>query len=145
MYALSPFVEEALSGGCEDYVAVGHAGHGINSYAIHYFLLYRQVALFSQTPWGGAYMGARESEEVRQRFADYEGLIAAIEELPEGAIGPGRCLLAFDVPWSGQQWCRWMAQPSAERHVRALYQAAPSDRTAHPAEQAIRELTRFTR
>ena len=148
IYAVEPFVDEALSGGCEDYIAVGHAGHGINSYAIHYYLVYRQVALFSKLPWGGVYMGAREAEEVQHRFSDYARLIRAIDALPKGTIGPGRRLLVFDVPWIDQRWCRWIPMPLSplppdEPYLDTLYETSRTDGTANPADAAIRELTRL--
>ena len=64
MCAVEKFIEEALSNPDREYVAVGHAGHGINSYAMHYFLVYGPVALFAQLPWGGAYMDSTETARV---------------------------------------------------------------------------------
>jgi len=38
-----------------DYAVLAHAGHGINSYAIHYFLVYGRLRIFLQLAWGGVY------------------------------------------------------------------------------------------
>jgi hypothetical protein len=50
MYAVGSFVEQALERRCAEYVAVGHAGHGVNSYAMHYFLVYGPLRPFVQAP-----------------------------------------------------------------------------------------------
>lgn len=39
MYMLDPYPHEVVAGPLEDYIAVSHAGHGINSYALNYHLV----------------------------------------------------------------------------------------------------------
>jgi hypothetical protein len=39
-----------------DYAIVGFDGHGTNSWAMHYYLFSKAIALFIQLPWGGAYL-----------------------------------------------------------------------------------------
>lgn len=55
LYNLDWFVEEA-AGQPADYLLFGHAGHGLNSWAMHYYLVRGPLALFLQCAWGGAYM-----------------------------------------------------------------------------------------
>ena len=43
-----------------DYAVVGFDGHGINSWAVHYYVVEGALALFIQLPWGGAYVDADE-------------------------------------------------------------------------------------
>jgi hypothetical protein len=50
-----------------DYAVVGFDGHGINSWAVHYYLVGKSVALFIQLPWGGAYT---DPEPARADIAD---------------------------------------------------------------------------
>ncbi len=38
-----------------DYVLVAHAGHGVNSWAIHYYLVLGPLRVFLQIGWGGVY------------------------------------------------------------------------------------------
>jgi hypothetical protein len=38
-----------------DYVLVAHAGHGVNSWAIHYYLVLGPLRVFLQIGWGGGY------------------------------------------------------------------------------------------
>jgi hypothetical protein len=52
-----------------DYAVVGFDGHGINSWAVHYYLVGKSVALFIQLPWGGAYT---DPEPAR---ADFAGMV----------------------------------------------------------------------
>ena len=60
-YDLTHYVEEVRAGGIKDYALVAHAGHGINSYAIHYFLVERRCRVFLKIGWGGIYMNGKES------------------------------------------------------------------------------------
>lgn len=54
LYNFSEWVQEYLQGEVpQDYVAFGHAGHGFNSYAMHYYLVDGALAIFLQTAWGG--------------------------------------------------------------------------------------------
>ena len=70
-----------------DYLLAGHSGHGLNSWAIHYYLVQAPLALFVQIPWGGAHMdndvaGAR----VGRAFAAAGALISTkrLDALPPG-------------------------------------------------------------
>ncbi|NRO99429.1 hypothetical protein GWC77_26470 [Paraburkholderia sp. NMBU_R16] len=39
-----------------DYAVVGFDGYGTNSWAMHYYLVGKAIALFIQLPWGGAFL-----------------------------------------------------------------------------------------
>ena len=54
-YEVREYVEEAVNGDVDDYVVIAHDGHGVNSWAIHYFLVYRPLLLFVRVAWGGVY------------------------------------------------------------------------------------------
>ena len=61
-------------------VAEHHAGHGVNSYAINYFLTYRAVALYTQVLWGGSYTDTeRATAQVAPLFSACATLIEAAE------------------------------------------------------------------
>ncbi|WP_433202898.1 hypothetical protein ACQP00_33175 [Dactylosporangium sp. CS-047395] len=49
------FPADVLAGRVPDYVAVSHAGHGVNSYAVNYHLVCGPLAVFMQVGWGGVY------------------------------------------------------------------------------------------
>lgn len=59
----SPYEVEAwvTEEGAPEYLLVGHAGRGVNSYAISYFLMQRNLRLFIQVGLGGVYMDAEKS------------------------------------------------------------------------------------
>jgi hypothetical protein len=45
LYALDRYVDEA-TGGAEPYLAIGQAGPGVNSWAMHYYLLSDELQVF---------------------------------------------------------------------------------------------------
>jgi hypothetical protein len=49
------FLTDVLAGRAPDYVAVCHAGHGMNSYALNYHLVHGRLAVLMQVGWGGVY------------------------------------------------------------------------------------------
>jgi hypothetical protein len=57
-YFMRDYVEHTLARMPNDYVLLAHDGHGVNSYALHYYLVHRPLMLFLQIGWGGAYMPA---------------------------------------------------------------------------------------
>jgi hypothetical protein len=63
----SPYDMKALTEPVRDYVLVAHAGHGVNSYAMHYFLVQRPLRLFLQIGWGGVYMDRRQTTALVNR------------------------------------------------------------------------------
>lgn len=63
-----------------DYVAVSHAGHGVNSYAITYHLVYRELALFAQVGWGGIYMDVRKTTAAVAELFEGCGAMADLAE-----------------------------------------------------------------
>ena len=44
-------MQEAGTEPVADYLLLGHAGHGIQSYAIHYYVVRGPLALFLQIGW----------------------------------------------------------------------------------------------
>lgn len=86
-YNLFHFVKESITGRVRDYVVVAHAGHGVNSYAMHYYLVRRPLYLFLQVGWGGVYMDEQEAtSEVNDAFA----LAGRLAEATERAVRNGR-------------------------------------------------------
>ena len=53
LYDIDYYVEEVEAGPVDDYIAIGQAGHGINSSAITYALVFTPIAVFVQCGWGG--------------------------------------------------------------------------------------------
>jgi len=60
-----------------DYAVLAHAGHGINSYAIHCFLVVGRLRIFLQLTWGGVY------EDNAPRARAIETCFALVDTLVE--------------------------------------------------------------
>lgn len=97
MYMFGEYIEEAFAGGTADYVAISHAGHGINSYGLNYHLVYGQVALFTQDGWGGGYMNPVQPRvDVGTTFSRVYELLASLPEDPRTDVPP-----RLFLTWSG--------------------------------------------
>jgi hypothetical protein len=57
-YNLQHYVHEVDQGPVEDYAVLSHSGHGVNSYAIQYYLVYGALRMFLHLNWGGIYSDA---------------------------------------------------------------------------------------
>ena len=80
LYEIRQFVREAGTEPVADYMLLGHAGHGIQSYAIHYYVVRGPLALFLPIGWGGAYMNKDQAaRDMTARFAQAKQLITAVE------------------------------------------------------------------
>jgi hypothetical protein len=112
MYLFEPYLLEAIHSKVPDYVAIGHLGHGINSYAITYQLVYGSIACFTQTAWGGVY-GDPDSEtaEARRQLEKCAQLV----ELAERSTGLDRRLIVVENPYNEVGICEWLPSPLGAR------------------------------
>lgn len=79
-YNIGAFVQEARIGVVDNYAILAHAGHGMNSWALHYFLVRGPLAMFLQLSWGGVYGDAKKNlEHIRQCFALADRLLQTVE------------------------------------------------------------------
>jgi hypothetical protein len=79
LYALDAYVEEAERG-VAPYLATGQAGHGVNSWAMHYYFVDERLQIFVQSRYGGAYGNAdRETAAVVARFGQVRRLLDAAD------------------------------------------------------------------
>jgi hypothetical protein len=79
-YWLASYVDEVAKGDIEDYAVLAHGGHGVNSYAIQYYLVYANLRLFLHLGWGGAYMDSQEAtDQVRECFALADEIVAGVK------------------------------------------------------------------
>lgn len=132
MYGCQEYPIEVVSKDTGNYVAVSHGGHGLNSYAISYHLVYGRLALFAQTLWGGAYgdaaaASARVAAQL-QRCAElietYEAYAAA-DLLPPA---PAR-LIVIESDLREGGICRWLSQPLGDRDSAAEWLQASMQAT----------------
>lgn len=116
LYRVEAWAEEAEHGDAPDYLVIGHAGHGVNSYALSYFLVHQNLQLFLQMGLGGVYMdGDHSRRAVRAALRAAEELVQAAENAAPRCAGrsPMR-VIASD--FYGARWTR------------------PSERNAGPTE-----------
>jgi hypothetical protein len=95
-----------------NYAVVGFDGHGINSWAVHYYLVDDALALFIQLAWGGAYVDADQaSRGITGVFAWAEKLQAEIRRTrSDGLIPPGWRLLVVVSQFAQSGWA-WVPSP----------------------------------
>jgi hypothetical protein len=91
-YDLQFYVDETRTGSAPEYALVAHAGHGSNSYAMHYFLVDRRLRLFVKIGWGGVYMDKVESTALVNECFELAGKV--VQSVREG--GKTRRLSAAD-------------------------------------------------
>jgi hypothetical protein len=64
----------------EEYLVIGHSGHGANSYAVFYGLRVGPLCLLLEIPWGGVYMDPVDGRcMMRETFAAAAELIDAVD------------------------------------------------------------------
>jgi len=69
-YDLQHYVDEAERTHVDDYVVLSHSGHGVNSYAIQYYLVFGPLRMFLNLGWGGVYSDAdADAARIRECFS----------------------------------------------------------------------------
>lgn len=92
-YSIDDWVAEE---GAPEYLLIGHAGHGVNSYAVSYFLVQQHLRLFLQVGLGGIYMDAE-----RARRAVCDGFSAAARLIRAARAAP---MLIIASEFYGSRW-----------------------------------------
>ncbi|MCK5673461.1 MAG: hypothetical protein KAH95_08795, partial [Spirochaetales bacterium] len=60
-YNLQHYTAEADKSQMDNYAILAHSGHGSNSYAIQYYLVYGMLEMFLHIGWGGIYMNPEKT------------------------------------------------------------------------------------
>lgn len=101
-YDLDHYVREPRS---DDYAILSHSGHGGNSYAIHYYLLFGGLAMFLQLAWGGCYMdNDQASASIARCFSLADKIVVATQ--PKLLPGTSQCLTIVASDFHGSYWVR---------------------------------------
>ena len=133
MYMFDHYVKEALTGPAPDYLALCHAGHGMNSYAINYHLVDGPLALFAQAPWGGGYSNAqKDAAALAAQFARCVTLINAVDAAKARGLNgpPGRLVVVESMLRGDFRW-GWLDGPFADD--------AAADAWLHPGGEGMVE------
>lgn len=140
------FLLTLLTGHVDDFVAVSHAGHGANSYALSYFLVDGPLALLLQTAWGGVYT------DVERAVAAWRLLVSHVERLIQAAqsataVKAGRAeerLVVVNSDFRGSGSWALCRRPLDEDAARALLETQPYEETAdlpHGPQQPLIDAT----
>jgi hypothetical protein len=88
----------------EDYVILSHSGHGVNSYAIQYYLVYKTLRMFLQLGWGGVYMDAKaDATKIHKCFSLADEIIPTIVQNAGGILASDR-LTIVGSDFYGSYW-----------------------------------------
>lgn len=113
MYFFDDYLREVLTKKTNDYVAVSHAGHGVNSYAINYHLVDGPLAVFAQVGWGGVYSDPVASgARVKELFDRIAKLISASHKAKaRGLTGPPGRLVVIESDLRREFAWGWVDRP----------------------------------
>ena len=76
-------VRQVMETDVEDYVVLAHSGHGVNSYALQYYVVCGPTRILLHLGWGGAYMDAvAAASKVRDCYSLADNIIAAVMATP---------------------------------------------------------------
>lgn len=103
-YMVEEWVEAAEREDVADYLVAAHAGHGVNSYAISYFLVLRNLRLFIHIGFGGVYMEAMEARQaISASFKGADELVRAASSAPPLPAGH-KPMTVVATEFYGSRW-----------------------------------------
>ncbi len=77
-YNLQHYVAEFGGTDVNDYAVLSHSGHGANSYALQYYLVFGALGMFLHLGWGGVYMNAERCvAQIHDCFSLADQIVAA--------------------------------------------------------------------
>jgi hypothetical protein len=78
-YNFPDWTGEALLTHPRPFALVAHAGHGMDSYALHYFLVWPPLQLFIQVAWGNAHGSPTDASDFETSIHLANRLVTAVE------------------------------------------------------------------
>lgn len=128
-YRLQDYVREVEETQVEDYALLCHTGHGVNSYALHYYLVRGPLCMFLQLGWGGVYMDAEaDAATIRDCFSMADRIVWAAQSA--GRLQAGERLTVVGSDLCGSYWLR----PGETRQREAEGDERPLDVLTHALE-----------
>lgn len=120
-YAFEEYVREGTKADVKDYLVLAHAGHGVNSYALSYYLVRKPLRLFLQVAWGGVYMEETEARvDVNRCFDLTHRLTAAVDLARDGGgLRPGDLFVIAASDFYGGYWLKPGETPPSEGSQRS--------------------------
>ena len=122
MYLFGDYLDEALAGPVQNYLAISHAGHGLNSYGLNYHLAYGPLVIFTQNGRGGFYGDSEaDTERVATTFKFVGSLIALTDTLwPDGQQVPDDQLIVAYSDFRGVAVCCLRSKASNTSQARTV-------------------------
>ncbi|MFE3192798.1 hypothetical protein ACFXHA_27570 [Nocardia sp. NPDC059240] len=111
MYMFHGYIQEAQRAWVPDYVAVSHAGHGINSYAITYQLCAGPLVVIAQSGWGGVYSDPVESAAMLRRM--FAGIATLVGDLAVAHVDAGHRWLIVHSEFRGGGFAECRSYPES--------------------------------
>ncbi len=105
-YDFDSYVQKARGKRVANYLVIAHAGHGVNSYAWHYYLVDGALRILLQLGWGGVYGDRKkETEEINQCFQLVAKLAATVPDaVRRGRLGKKQRVLVAGSNFYGSFW-----------------------------------------
>lgn len=126
-YSLSWFLNEIETKKVDDYLIIGHTGHGVNSWAMHVYFVHGPFACFLQKRWGGVYDDPKRSTELFNRallaIEHIQKHLAKAQE--ENKLKDNQRLVLVESDFSDNKWT-WIEEGSGEVKDEAWNTAEPT-------------------
>jgi len=123
-YWLDHYVKEADEKLVEDYLVLSHSGHGINSYAVQYYIVDGAFRMFVHLGWGGAYHDmAKDEARIHECFPLADQIITAAQSFVK-TLNAGELLTVVATDW-GWPWGSYWLRPG-ETKSRQPSRVAPA-------------------
>lgn len=102
-YNLSYYERESEQTHGKEYAVLCDSGHGVNSYAIQYYLVCGPLRMFLFLGWGGAYMDAdAAASEIHECFSLADQIVPAA--MTSVKLGTGKRLTIVCSDFYGSYW-----------------------------------------
>ena len=102
-YNLQHYIREIDGTYVDDYVLLCHSGHGVNSYALQYYIVHGPLGMFLHLGWGGVYMDAKKAvAEICGCFSLADGIVLAAKT--SGKLQAGARLKIVGSDFYGSYW-----------------------------------------
>ena len=102
-YNLQHYIHEVDGTHVEDYVVLSHSGHGVNSYALQYYLVHGTLEMFLHLGWGGVYMDVgRAAAQIRECFSLADEIVPVAQTA--GKLQAGARLKIVGSDFYGSYW-----------------------------------------
>jgi len=121
-YNLHHYVHELDAASDEEYAVLCHSGHGANSYAIQFYLVYGPLRSFLHLGWGGVYMDADAAASgIGKCFSLADEILSAV--MTVGKLGACEPLTIVGSDFYGSYW----SAPGQSRQEESTVAQSPAE------------------